>query len=535
MSEQGIYYKKLLKQATLTQALKLCPTRIRDMLSVTDLEKAQLSDEQLLNMAIDLVDIIYAANNETGRIVLLELIKQWYKNNTISVLAKFTGLETNDEDTVYAHISSNPRILTKFLRMNDISNQEDIDLRTSTQLITPEHKLRYYQLVDARKISTQLANGGKVLYHAPTGAGKTRTAMSVVSRHMINNGPTKVLWLASSAELIDQAVEAFKREWQARGDSDSMVYQWRGGGSKFAPEHATDKNTVLVASVQLLARRDKELEHLISDISLIVFDEAHQSLAPTYQNIVETIMKEGRSSLLGLSATPSRAESDEASAKLAEMYGGNKITLHCPKETNPIAFLIQEGYLSQHEFHKISIDIPATPKPKPNSSDYDNQLLEWLGHNVERNVKIVELVKHSIDDGNERVLVFTPSVDSARYCARLLKHKHDIVGSYVLTGDTHMKQRAVVLRRYSDTDPAPIVIFNYGVLTTGFDAPKTSAVLIARPTKSPTLYTQMVGRALRGIKSGGTSFAVVYTITDQALEEFSNLAELFLSFEKNWS
>jgi hypothetical protein len=74
-----------------------------------------------------------------------------------------------------------------------------------------------------------------------------------------------------------------------------------------------------------------------------------------------------------------------------------------------------------------------------------------------------------------------------------------------------------------------------GVLTAGFDAPKTSAVAIARPTKSLVLYSQMVGRAIRGPKAGGTSNAEVVTVLDRHLPGFGGVVEAFTNWEDVWT
>ena len=536
MNEEGIYYKKIIKNASLEQAFALCPKQICAMLSAVRPGEHQLTELQLKAMAINSINIPIAVKNDTGVTVLFELIKQYPGQNTVETLSRFTTQNITSEEMLLAHLKNNPASLIKFLRWNkgDASN-EHTDCVVS-QLIRPQsEQLRYYQLVDVRKLTTQLGNSGRVLYHAPTGAGKTRTAMSVVARHMINNGPTKVLWLASTAELVDQAAKAFTGEWKARGDTEAMIYQWRGGGANFAPKHATDKNTMLVASVQLLSRRSNELEQLKNSVSLIVFDEAHQSLAPTYRKIINLLMETKSCSLLGLSATPSRAESDEASAHLSEMYGNNRVTIHCPQGNNPINFLVKEGYLSKHKLHVMPISINNTPKPKPDSDDYDNQLLEWLGLNIERNLKIVDLVKKCIESNHNRILVFAPSLGSALFCKLVLQEKHQIQGSFVVAGDTPREERANILQRYSSSDSDPAVIFNFGVLTTGFDAPQTRSVIIARPTKSLPLYNQMLGRALRGKKSGGTHSADIYTLADQSLKDYTNLAVIFNSFNLGWN
>jgi len=80
-----------------------------------------------------------------------------------------------------------------------------------------------------------------------------------------------------------------------------------------------------------------------------------------------------------------------------------------------------------------------------------------------------------------------------------------------------------------------MVMCNYGVLTTGFDAPEISAAVIARPTKSLVLYSQMVGRATRGIKAGGNETCTISTVVDTNLPGFGDIAEAFMNWEDVWS
>jgi DNA repair protein RadD len=87
---------------------------------------------------------------------------------------------------------------------------------------------------------------------------------------------------------------------------------------------------------------------------------------------------------------------------------------------------------------------------------------------------------------------------------------------------------------YRADTPGPKILVNYGVLTTGFDAPKTSGAIIARPTKSLVLYSQMVGRATRGKRAGGNAEAEVGTVVDRALPGFASLTEAFHNWEDVW-
>ena len=77
------------------------------------------------------------------------------------------------------------------------------------------------------------------------------------------------------------------------------------------------------------------------------------------------------------------------------------------------------------------------------------------------------------------------------------------------------------------------MLCNFGVLTTGFDAPNTDAVLLARPTLSPVLYSQMVGRAMRGPAMGGNAETTIIDIRDN-FSMFGRPLELFERFRELW-
>ena len=79
-----------------------------------------------------------------------------------------------------------------------------------------------------------------------------------------------------------------------------------------------------------------------------------------------------------------------------------------------------------------------------------------------------------------------------------------------------------------------MILCNFGILTTGFDAPRTSAVVIARPTKSYVLYAQMVGRGIRGPKAGGNMSCEVATVIDEDIQEFINIERIFTRWEGSW-
>ena len=108
------------------------------------------------------------------------------------------------------------------------------------------------------------------------------------------------------------------------------------------------------------------------------------------------------------------------------------------------------------------------------------------------------------------VLCFACSVDHARALAVLLRRNGR--SAEVVTGETRRSTRRQLIEAFRAGHVQ--VLCNYGVLTTGFDAPKIRAVVIARPTTSVVLYEQMIGRGVRGPNNGGTEECLVIDLED---------------------
>ena len=97
----------------------------------------------------------------------------------------------------------------------------------------------------------------------------------------------------------------------------------------------------------------------------------------------------------------------------------------------------------------------------------------------------------------------------------------------VLTSKTPHASRSGIIESFKKESDQPIILCNYGILTTGFDAPKITAAIIARPTKSLVLYSQMVGRALRGSAMGGTDTADIILLVDLDLPGATSVIDAF--------
>lgn len=270
----------------------------------------------------------------------------------------------------------------------------------------------------------------------------------------------------------------------------------------------------------------------------MIVDEAHQAIAPTYREVIETLSETGvQNALVGLTATPGRTWSDVAAdERLSEFFDGRKVTLELEGWDDPVSFLMAEGYLARPVFRRL--EVQASPELKPRlmrtgaEDDYDPMLLESLAEQVERNVVIVEEARRLIDAGHRRIILFGASVRHAEVLAAAFSALG--IDGRVVTGKTAATTRERVIKAFRQSSPAPMILCNFGVLTKGFDAPNTSGAIIARPTKSLVLFSQMVGRATRGSKAGGNETCDISTVVDIDLPGFGDVADAFTNWEDVW-
>ena len=384
--------------------------------------------------------------------------------------------------------------------------------RTEPQLrVVPEFGLFDHQRSVVRRTGLKLKGAtGRTLIHMPTGAGKTRTAMHFIAQMLNENEPCLVVWLASGRELLEQASEAFAKAWSVLGNREVGNYRFWGD---FEPDFDAMKDGLLVAGLQKMHhwRSSDALAamRLASRTRLVVIDEAHQAIAPSYRAVIEGLSEGGQhNALLGLSATPGRTWNDlGADEELSEFFGGSKVVLEIEGSDNPVDHLIAEGYLSNPQFERIVYDeendAQASPRPSFGKDDFEDAELEQLANDRARNLAIIAAVRGLIERGHSRIILFAASVEHARLLSRALNISE--IAAAVVTGETPSALRRRTIDRFKRGTNEPFVLCNFGVLTTGFDAPLTSAAIIARPTRSLVLFSQMVGRATRGPKAGGNA------------------------------
>lgn len=407
------------------------------------------------------------------------------------------------------------------------------------ETVTPKRGLFPHQKRAAAAVERYLyVEDGRTMLHLPTGVGKTRTAMSIVASHIRTRSSGVVLWLAATRELLEQAVDEFESTWKAVGDRQvNCLRYW----SSYDPPIDTVTDGIVIAGLAKLHSYGKERKRLwdLGDrTTMVVFDEAHQAVATAYRDIVETVVtRNPKTPLLGLSATPGRTWGNPAvDAAVAKLFYGNKVMIDF-EGANPIRRLTDEGYLATVDFSLLNVEpglkLSAEDLAEISKAlDISDALAARFGADEQRNLRIIQRL-FELADTHSRILVFAASVDNALLLASVCRGaglKADAV-----TGKTDAIERERIIKRFKQSGGAHRILINFGVLTTGFDAPAASAALIARPTKSLVLYSQMVGRVIRGPLAGGTERCEVVTVVDTTLPGFGDIAEAFMNWEDVWN
>jgi len=242
--------------------------------------------------------------------------------------------------------------------------------------------------------------------------------MHVIARHLIEKGTTLVCWLAASRELLEQASDEIERSWRRLGDRPINIYRFWSDYNKL--DLSSVRSGVLVAGFQKMHAAYRQEQNTLISLgdyaSLTIVDEAHQAIAPTYRSVVEALCtKRPTNSLLGLTATPGRSWTEiERDRELSDFFDGQKITLSCPGHSNPVNFLIDEGFLARPYFKPLvfdgDLDISNEERESlQRTGDLSDKIIEAMSTNSDRNHKIITEVEE-LSKRHRRIIVFANSV-----------------------------------------------------------------------------------------------------------------------------
>lgn len=499
----------------------------------------------LRRVVTDLNEPSTLVRNQNTRSRLLLMLRPDEADRLVSSLALSTDT-TNDAYQVLSRLSvrSGTRVERRLFDLLGLASTAPVSARDTspeaTSCLEPSYGLYAHQK-DAVFRAKEVLNtyGQRVLLHMPTGSGKTRVAMSLIADHLRQNNSTLVVWLAYSEELCDQAIQEFQAAWSALGDRTITVHRFWGSHNADL-SNARDGFVVagLAKTYELGKRNINSLATLGDRTSLVVLDEAHVATAETYSLVLDVLAtKQPGTRMLGLTATPGRTWSDiDADEELASLFNHQKVSLRIEGYASPIDYLISEGYLSRTTYRSLFHSGGYTPttadlRAVEAALDIPSNIVKAMALDEQRNLVIIGELEELVRS-HRRILLFAATVQHACLVGAVLRARG--LTARVVTSETPAFERQKIIESFRSDDPEPQILCNFGVLTTGFDAPAVSAALIARPTKSLVLYSQMVGRAIRGPRMGGTEACEVVTVVDRNLPGFGSVAESFLNWEDVW-
>lgn len=320
--------------------------------------------------------------------------------------------------------------------------------------------LRPYQQEAKDAIFREWDQGhSKTLLVLPTGTGKT-IVFSAVAEECVRAG-SRVLILAHRGELLDQAQDKLLKATGLRCSvekaEETSLHSWY---------------RVTVGSVQTLMREKRLAQFSPSHFSHIIIDEAHHCLSDSYQRVLEHFSE---AKVLGVTATPDRGDM----RNLGQYFESLAYEYTLPKA-------IREGYLSPIKAQTIPLRLDLSSVGVQNGDfkvgDLGTALDPYLPLIAE------EMAKYCKD---RKTVVFLPLVKTSQKFRDIL-NEHGFRAAEV-NGES--QDRAEVLQDFAAG--AYDVLCNSMLLTEGWDCPSVDCIVVLRPTKVRSLYSQMVGRGTR--------------------------------------
>ena len=303
------------------------------------------------------------------------------------------------------------------------------------------------------------AGTDKLLLVLPTGTGKT-IVFAAVTNDRVRQG-SRVLILAHRGELLDQAADKLQKSTglgSAVEKAESSCF-----GSWFR---------VVVGSVQTLMRESRLKQFPADYFSTIIIDEAHHSVSDSYQKVLQHFPK---AKVLGVTATPDRGDMKDLGTYFEQI--AYEYTL--PKA-------IKEGYLSPIKALTIPLKIDISEVGVSAGDFKAGEIGSALDPYLEQIA--TEMEKYC---RNKKTVVFLPLIaTSQKFRDILIEH-----GFEAAEVNGNSEDRKEILQ---DFDKGRYnVLCNSMLLTEGWDCPSVDCIIVLRPTKVRSLYSQMVGRGTR--------------------------------------
>jgi len=418
--------------------------------------------------------------------------------------AQVTGLEWN----VRASGARNPDVIEKmaavfesYWHSNDFEayDPDEFDRRTQqsatgpTVLISPiaVTALPFQQrLLDELQLSRERGFHRNLLVSA-TGTGKTVMAALDYAALRDVLASSRLLFVAHRREILDQSQATFRHVLR----DPSFGEQWVGG------QRPASFNAVF-ASVQSLSQVDLDaLDPHHFDV--VIIDEFHHAAARSYERLLGHLQPQ---ELLGLTATPERADG------LPVLHWfGDRIAAELR-----LWDAIDQGYLSPFAYYGVfdGLDLSKVPWRRGAGYDIDGLTNVLTANDVWASFVVKEFVARLDDYSTARALGFCVSIGHARFMARIFNAAG--ITAEAIWSETPSDERREALDRLRAGTTR--IIFSVDLFNEGVDVPAVDTLLFLRPTESPTLFLQQLGRGLR--KNASKQMCTVLDFVGQHRREF---------------
>jgi superfamily II DNA or RNA helicase len=375
--------------------------------------------------------------------------------------------------------------------------------------IAKQTTLRDYQDECVDQITTLLSQKIKPLLVLPTGAGKTKTIIHAL-RNRIDEceQPINILWIVHTKDLCLQAEEAIEKAWVESRNNVNHSNLWLnvvyGKGIKPHKSMFDSNPSFTIATPDSIESANWKCD--LEDVfDLIICDEAHHGVLE--QKRIFDLWPAAIH--IGMTATPDLNTDSAIFNRLYDKMVTPRKFIHRNggkdwRDTQNL--LIKDAYLSdyrdiiskdlRHVANKIHLELK--------SAKWSNQPCSILGAS--------ELCKSMLKEGCNKILLFVDGVEQARAIAGILRHSR--VNTTTVYGGLKQDERTSRINGFSAGHFE--VLVSVDVLREGIDVPMVDGILIMRrgltDINSP-MFTQILGRGLRGPKSGGTKNCLVWHVT----------------------
>ncbi len=329
--------------------------------------------------------------------------------------------------------------------------------------------LRPYQVQAADDVESKWQTHNSVLGCMATGGGKTQVACELIRRR-----GCRTFVVCHRNELVEQARNRLA-QFGIRADIEKA--------DRCASVKLWNRNQVVIGTPQTLYSRDgarlKRFDP--AEFEMLWVDEVHHFVSPKFQTIINHFKQNQNLKFFGCSATPDRHDG-KALARIIDAVAFN---IH-------IQYLIQEGWLVNVDQRLVKIDGLDFSNCRVTAGDFNQRDLADVLEEEKPLLGIADSTLQTV--GDKRTLVFAVTVKQAeRYAEIFNRYKPNCAAT--VFGNTPEDTRRDTFKRFHNGEIQFLV--NVGVVTEGVDVPGIEAIVVARPTLSRSLYTQMLGRGTR--------------------------------------